>query len=168
MLHAMLRCASSLAWLCFVCACAGRTPRPETPKREEIVVDEATVITAHGPGAGGVSDDESALPALTIPGPERTPSPAIERGVQLAGALIVAPSRPQVDAPDDQAGYDAWLRTQLEPWPESHGKAVQEMVAAFGGVPAGDVGEQVVAAGLVGIVYARTYFALIGVPPPPP
>jgi hypothetical protein len=71
---------------------------------------------------------------------------------------------------DDQLTYDAWLKAELEPWLEARGKVVQEALEPLGQVleaASSAPSEQVVAAALIGLIYAQAHDQLCAVPPPP-
>ena len=141
--------------------CAATPPRAQTPRRSEIVVDEATVVQVRAPGAA-VTD--GALPPL--PQTSQHPSAAFQQGFQLAQALLRA-SGPTALPDGDQATYDAWLKAELAPWLETRGTALKEALRPLGEATAASPSEQVVAAALVGLIYARTQRQLLEVPPPP-
>jgi hypothetical protein len=143
--------------------CAATPPRSQAPKRSEIVVDEATVVQGRAPQ----TQVQRGLPAL--PTAAAASSPAFLRGLALAQAVLAAPG-PGTPSDDTELSYDTWLKAELEPWLEARGKAVQEALEPLGQVIEavdGAPNEQVVAAALVGLIYAQAHDELGSVPPPP-
>lgn len=141
--------------------CGSTQPRVQAPPtRSEIVVDEATVVTVAAPGARV----DGSLPPL--PQAWATTSPAFRQGLGLAETVLNAPG-PTPPPDDSQPTYDAWLGAELEPWLEARGKAVQDALKPLSELAPSSPSEQVIAAALVGMLYARTHEQLLAVPPPP-
>lgn len=133
------------------------------PVRNEVVVDEATVVQAHAPKPQREGD----LPEL--PTALRPSSPSFSRGLALAQAVLHA-GGPGAPPDDEQLSYDTWLKAELEPWLEARGQAVQEALEPLGQVIEASDGapsERVVAAALIGMIYAQAHDQLYAVPPPP-
>jgi hypothetical protein len=141
--------------------CAATPPRATTPRRSEIVIDEETVVQVRAPGAPVT---EGALPPL--PQVSQHPSAAFQQGFVLAQALLRA-NGPSAPPDGDQSTYDAWLKAELAPWLEARGTALKAALRPLGEATSASPSEQVVAAALVGLVYARTQRQLLEVPPPP-
>jgi hypothetical protein len=127
------------------------------------VVDEATVVKGRAP----IGQADADLPQL--PTASQAPSQAFSDGLALARAVLRA-TGPAAPPGDDQSSYDAWLKAELEPWLEARGKTVQEALEPLGQVletASSEPSEQVVAAALIGLIYAQAHDQLGAVPPPP-
>ena len=143
-----------VAWLT---ACGAAQPAPTTPQREELVVDEATVVSVRRPlREGELPPLPQALPAT---------STAFQRGHALAIELLRAPG-PGAPAALDAATYDAWSAREFQSWLAARVTAAQLAADALGAVRAGPASEHVPAAALLGLCFARTHAQLLAVPPP--
>jgi len=137
--------------------CASAAPQGGTTPKTELVIDEGTLVQGRSPRS------EGGLPLL--PQTLSETSVAFQSGYAAAEPLLRAagPTNP----PDDQAGYDAWITATLMPWLDGRGREVEAALRPLGAVTQGPPPERVVAAALVGLLYARMHDQLVAVPPPP-
>jgi hypothetical protein len=154
----------SLAWTALLiaaptalAACGASQPIATTPARRELVIEEATVVSAQRP----LRDGE--LPAL--PQALNHTSAAFQRGHALASELLHAPGPGAPPALDDQS-YAAWSRGEFQAWLSTRIRAAQAATDALGAVRDGPASEHVPAAALLGLVYMRTHAQLLAVSPP--
>jgi hypothetical protein len=144
--------------------CAATPPRAST--RQELVIDEATVVRVPRRSAGSAGTAQ--LPAL--PEPIAGASPSFQRGVAHAHQLLRAAGPSAPPEQDDEVAAKAWLDTQFRPWLEQRLSATDALVEFFAGIsPAGAPGsasEHVVAAALLGLVYGNVYDQLTAIPAP--
>jgi hypothetical protein len=147
------------AWL--MGGCAAAPPRAQTapPQQREIVVDEAAVVSvpSHGARVDG--------PLPLLPRPLQATSPGFQQGFEQAQNALAAPS-PAAPPDESQESYDAWITAVLQPWLEARGKTVQAALQSLATADQTSASEQVVAAALVGMLYARTEQQLLAVAPP--
>ncbi|HMI93553.1 MAG TPA: hypothetical protein VK509_19405, partial [Polyangiales bacterium] len=147
----------SLASLLLLTACGASQPTPSTPGRRELIIDEATVVTARRPLR------EGELPEL--PQALDHTSTAFQRGHALANELLHAPGPGSPPALDDTS-YAAWSDRDFQAWLSARVSAAQAATDALGSVRDGPASEHVPAAGLLGLVFARTHAQLLAVPSP--
>jgi hypothetical protein len=139
-------------------ACGARQPGPTTPGRTEVVVDEATVVTA------APRRDEHGLPPLPVP--LDSTSPDFRAGRELALRLLHADGPGPPPGGDEQA-YARWTAGPFTDWMQKRAAATRAAVQRLGEVADGPPAEHVVGAALVGLVYERLVVQLLTVPPPP-
>jgi hypothetical protein len=147
-----------------VAGCAASQPQATTPDRQEIVVDEGTVVQVRRAGGTGVT----VLPPL--PAPIANTSRPFQDGFARAQTLLHAPGPNAPPEQGDEAAARAWLDAQFKPWLEQRLAAIVALVEAFAGMTLeGDFEaphEHVVASALLGLVNGRTYDQLTAVPAP--
>ena len=153
----MLRLSLVVALAAPLHACASRAPGTTTPARNELVVDEALVVTA------APVRDAHGLPPL--PQPLAATSDVFQRGHGKAIALLEAGGPPALGGVDE-AAYETWTRGPFTEWMEARGAQTKAAVADLGAVQQGPASEHVVAAALVGMIYTRLTDQLVAIPAP--
>ncbi len=153
----MLRLSLVVALAAPLHACASSAPGTTTAARNELVVDEALVVTA------APVRDAHGLPPL--PQPLAATSEVFQRGHAQAIALLEA-AGPLALSGSDEGAYEAWTRGPFTEWMEARGAQTKAAVADLGAVQQGPASEHVVAAALVGMIYTRLTDQLVAIPPP--
>jgi len=138
-------------------ACGAAQTKLTTQPRSEIVVEDALIVSAQP------APREGELPAL--PQPLAQASQAFAHGHGLALALLKAQG-PAAPSAIDDGSYAQWSRDVFEPWLAQRVREVQAVSDELGAVRDGPASEHVVAAALLGLIYARVDTQLHAVTPP--
>ncbi len=154
----------SLGWsVVLLSACAAAPAQPTTPRRTELVIDEASVVRAERREAP--IEDQRLVPPL-LQAPEMS-SADFQAGYAMAWELLALPGPTPPSPTTDAAGYRAWLGSIFEPWLKVREQQLGRALWSLQRVSAGAPGEAIPALGLSGLVVERFRAHMTSVPPPP-
>lgn len=154
-----LLCLGLLLPIVYACAPA----RPTTPRRTELVIDEATVVK--GRRAAPPVEDQQLVPSL--PQALETTSAAFQAGYALAWELLALPGPTPTPPNPDAIAYRAWLESAFDPWLRTREQQIGKTLWVLQQVSVRAPGEAVPALALSGLVVERFRRQMVSVPPPP-